>query len=263
MSSEFVGVDWSSEAWLAVAYSDERDTPEVFASEEIDEVWEVYGESASRIVVDVPIGLCESLESNDCPCVEDDGEISRECDDIARRVIGSRSSSVFTSPSRRATKLVSEDKDYSEINHTNKSLTGKGLMKQAISISPGIVDVEELLLGPGDSEQLVEGHPEVCFRAFNGEPLSYSKKTALGVDERLSALQTVPEYSEGDWRTVVQQLDGVEFDIGMDDVLDAFALALTACAPDKEYRQLPENPPTDARGLPMQMVYRSETPFAE
>jgi len=191
------------------------------------------------------------------------GEISRECDDIARSEIGSRSSSVFTSPSRRATKLVSENKDYSEINHTNKSLTGKGLMKQAISISPGIVDVEELLLGPGDSEQFVEGHPEVCFRAFNGEPLSYSKKTALGVDERLSALQTVPEYSEGDWRTVVQQLDGVEFDIGMDDVLDAFALALTACAPDEEYRQLPENPPTDARGLPMQMVYRSETPFAE
>jgi len=263
MSSEFVGVDWSSGAWLAVAYSDERDTPEAFASEKIDEVWEVYGESASRIVVDVPIGLCESLESNDCPCVEDDGEISRECDDIARSEIGSRSSSVFTSPSRRATKLVSEDKDYSEINHTNKSLTGKGLMKQAISISPGIVDVEELLLGPGDSEQFVEGHPEVCFRAFNGQPLSYSKKTALGVDERLSALQTVPEYSEGDWRTVVQQLDGVEFDIGMDDVLDAFALALTACAPDEEYRQLPENPPTDARGLPMQMVYRSETPFAE
>jgi len=263
MSSEFVGVDWSSGAWLAVAYSDERDTLEAFASKEIDEVWEVYGESASRIVVDVPIGLCESLESNDCPCVEDDGEISRECDDIARSEIGSRSSSVFTSPSRRATKLVSENKDYSEINHTNKSLTGKGLMKQAISISPGIVDVEELLLGPGDSEQFVEGHPEVCFRAFNGEPLSYSKKTALGVDERLSALQTVPEYSEGDWRTVVQQLDGVEFDIGMDDVLDAFALALTACAPDEEYRQLPENPPTDARGLPMQMVYRSETPFAE
>jgi len=74
MSSEFVGVDWSSGAWLAVAYSDERDTLEAFASKEIDEVWEVYGESASRIVVDVPIGLCESLESNDCPCVEDMGK---------------------------------------------------------------------------------------------------------------------------------------------------------------------------------------------
>jgi len=99
----------------------------------------------------------------------------------------------------------------------------------------------------------------VCFRAFNGKPLSHSKKTALGVDERLSALETVPEYSGGDWRTVVQQLAGTGFTIGMDDVLDAFALALTACAPDEEYRQLPENPPADAKGLPMQMVYRSET----
>jgi len=149
------------------------------------------------------------------------------------------------------------------VSDENWSVTGKGLTQQATNISSGIVDVEDLLLGAGDSEGLVEGHPEVCFRAFNGESLSHSKKTALGVDERLSALETVPEYSDGDWRTVVQQLDGTGFTIGMDDVLDAFALTLTACAPDEEYRQLPENPPEDAKGLPMQIVYRSETPLCE
>ena len=93
-------------------------------------------------------------------------------------------------------------------------------------------------------------------------PLLYvvnKKKSALGVDERLSALETIPEYSDGDWRVVADQLDDTTFDIGLDDVLDAFALALTACAPDEEYRQLPVDPPEDARGLPMQMVYRSET----
>ena len=47
------------------------------------------------------------------------------------------------------------------------------------------------------------------------------------------------------------------------DMLDAFALALTACAPDEEYCQLPVEPPENAKGLPMQMVYRSEIPFAE
>jgi len=42
-------------------------------------------------------------------------------------------------------------------------------------------------------------------------------------------------------------------------VLDAFALALTACAPHDEFQRLPSDPPEDTRGLPMQMVYRSET----
>ena len=262
MNSEFVGVDWSSGAWVAVAYSDERDTPEAFASKEIAEVWKEYGESARRIVVDVPIGLCESQDSDECACVADsDGKLSRECDDLGRSTIGPRYRSVFTAPCREAVRLAADGAEHAEVGDVNRTVTGKGLTQQAANISPGIVDVEELLLDTGDSERLVEGHPEVCFSAFNGEPLSYSKKTALGVDERLSALETVSEYSDSDWREVLQQLDATEFTIGMDDLLDAFALALTACAPDEEYRQLPENPPTDARGFPMQMVYRSETPL--
>jgi len=260
MSSEFVGVDWSSGAWVAVAYGYEKGVPEVFVSEEIEDVWEEYAESASRIVVDVPIGLCGSSESNDCGCVVDnDGELSRECDDLGRSVIGSQYRSVFTAPCREAARLAAAGAEYAEVSDVNRSVTGKGLTQQAASICAGIMDVEELLLGAGDSERLVEGHPEVCFRAFKGEALSYKKKSALGVDERLSALETVPEYSEGDWRTVAEQFDDIMFDIGLDDVLDAFALALTACAPDEEYRQLPMDPPEDARGLPMQMVYRGET----
>ncbi|ELY39862.1 hypothetical protein C496_14331 [Natronorubrum tibetense GA33] len=104
-----------------------------------------------------------------------------------------------------------------------------------------------------------EGHPKVCFRAFNGAPLEHSKHTAAGVEERLSTLKSVPEYEAGDWRTIARELQGLEYKIGIDDVLDAFALALTACAPHDEFQQLPSDPPEDTRGLPMQMVYRSET----
>ncbi len=260
MNSEFVGVDWSSGAWLAVVYGDDGDPPEAFVSEHISEVWEEFGESASRIVVDVPIGLCESSETNDCACVVDDeGKLSRECDDLGRSAIGSQYRSVFTAPCREAARLAADGAEHAEVSSVNRSATGKGLTQQAANICAGTVDVEELLLGAGDSDRVVEGHPEVCFRAFNGEALAHKKKSALGVDERLSALETVPEYSAGDWRAVVNQLGETVFDIGLDDVLDAFALALTACAPVEEYRRLPENPPTDAKGLPMQMMYRNET----
>ncbi|WP_083902024.1 DUF429 domain-containing protein [Natronorubrum bangense] len=259
MKSQYVGVDWSSGVWVAIVYSEGKNTPSVAVFEAIREIWEQYGESAQRIVVDVPIGLCESLESDSCPCVEEDGEISRQCDDLARTVIGSRSSSVFTAPAREAARLASEGAEYTEVSSKNNSLTGKGLTQQAASISEGIVDVADLLQSYGDSDMLVEGHPEVCFRAFNGTPLKHSKHTAAGIEERLSTLESVPEYEAGDWRTIAQELRSLEYRVGLDDVLDAFALALTACASHEEFRRLPSDPPTDASGLPMQMVYRNET----
>lgn len=107
MTTRSVGGAWSSGAWVAVAYRDGDSTPwgEVF--DDINGVWEEYGESARRIVVDVPIGLCESLEADDCPCDEANGKLSRRYDDLARDVIGPRSSSVFTPPAREAAKSKS------------------------------------------------------------------------------------------------------------------------------------------------------------
>lgn len=131
-------------------------------------------------------------------------------------------------------------------------------MQQAAYLSNGIIQAENLLLNDGDPEIIVEAHPEVCFRALNGEYLQYSKKTAAGVDERLSALEILDEYEEGDWRKIVRELQGENRGIGLDDVLDALVLALTACASEDEFHRLPADPPEDLEGLPMQMVYRSE-----
>lgn len=260
MASEpkhYVGVDWSAGAWVTVVYSDKTDAPEVEIFDEIQELWDAYGETSHRIVIDVPIGLCESLDADECPCLEEDGELSRECDDLARRVVGKQYRSVFTAPARGAAELGAEDKEYAEITEKNRELTGKGLSQQAASISRGIVEIENLLRNGGDEEVLVEGHPEVCFRAFNGESLDHSKRTAPGVDERLSAIVDVPEYSDGDWRTLARALGDENHTVQLDDLLDALVLALTACADDTELQTLPSEPPIDARGLPMQMVYRS------
>ncbi|SIS21907.1 DUF429 domain-containing protein [Natronorubrum thiooxidans] len=261
MCSQYVGVDWSSGEWVSIAYTDESESPSVAVFEEITEVWDHYSTSARCIVVDVPIGLCESLESDACSCVEEDGELSRHCDDLARNVIGSQYRSVFTAPAREAAKLAAAGADHSEISDKNEELTGKRLTQQAAGIAEGIVEVENLLLGDGDPEVLVEGHPEVCFRALSGTPLEHSKHTAVGIEERLSVLESVPKYEAGDWRTIARELRSSEYRVGLDDVLDAFALALTACASHEEFRRLPSDPPTDASGLPMQMVYRNEMPL--
>lgn len=255
----YIGVDWDSGAWLAVGYLDSGEA-EADVFESIGDLWDVHGEDAERVVVDVPIGLCESHSVAD-GCVETDGELSRRCDDLARTIIGPRFSSVFTAPCREAAQKAANDADYSEVNKTNKDRTGKGLMKQAANIAAGIVEVEQHLLDDGDRTRLVEGHPEVCFRAFADDDLQFNKKTGPGVDERLTALENQNEYEQGTWRRLAESLAEEGYGTGVDDLLDALSLALTAKAPEDEFHSLPGNPPVDTKELPMQMVYRRPEPF--
>lgn len=258
-----VGVDWSSGKWLAVAYSD-QEPPSVGVFGTIRDLWDTYSETVERLVIDIPIGLCGSLDdAGEGGCYLEDGELSRRCDDLARSVIGPRYPSVFTPPARDAAKLALRNGLHDDINKLNEELTGKGLTKQAANIAVGIVEVEELLLDGVDHEVVVEGHPEVCFRAFKSEHLQHSKKTAAGVDERLCALESVADYREGSWRELAHDLRTERRDVGFDDLFDAIALALTARAPDSEFKKLPPEPPVDSKNLPMQMVYRAESAMIE
>jgi hypothetical protein len=57
-SWNYVGIDWDSGSWLAVAYSDENEIAvDVFDS--IEALWRRHGTEIDRAVVDVPIGLCD------------------------------------------------------------------------------------------------------------------------------------------------------------------------------------------------------------
>ncbi len=256
----YIGVDRDGSDWIAVGYS-EQSPIGATVYDTIERLWAVHGDTADRIVVDVPIGLCSSLEDPD-PCGRTtDGELSRHCDDLARTVIGSRFSSVFTAPCRKAVELAADGAPYSEVNEANRDHTGKGLMQQAANIAPSIVEVDELLREDGDPDVLVEGHPEVCFRAFGDSELDHSKKTAPGVDERLSILESTSEYEQETWRRLARELADEGLSTGLDDLLDALVLAVTAGASSDELQIIPADPPEDGEGLPMQMVYRRDEPF--
>jgi predicted RNase H-like nuclease len=51
--------------------------------------------------------------------------------------------------------------------------------------------------------------------------------------------------------------------VSIADVLDAVALAYTAQPGAGELRTLPGEPPTDSKGLPMELVYRADAPLVE
>ena len=241
--AEYLGVDWSRDGWLAVAF-DTTGFDHAAVYDEIGQLWARYEEEADRVLVDVPIGLIE------------EGEDGRECDTLARRVLGPRSRSVFTPPVREATRK----RRYPAAKRVNERKAGTSLSKQAFAISDGIAAVDDLLRNvPEARGAFVESHPEVCFRAFADEPLQYSKKTAGGYAERMRTLA----HFDADAPPVVQQVaeatGGQE--VAVDDVLDAVVLAYTAKPGPGSLRSLPPEPSTDAKGLPMQIVYRGREPL--
>lgn len=247
MSGEgsYVGVDRAAEGWLAVAFGPEG-YEETVVTDEIGELWSRYEETADRILVDVPIGLIE------------EGEAERPPDRLARELLGPRSTAVFTPPVREATRK----RRYPAAQRVNERKAGRGLSKQAFAISDSIAAVDELLQSVTEATSIIrESHPELCFRALAGEPLSHSKRRAGGYAERM---RTLAEYERGAPEVVqaaATATDGA--DVVVDDVLDAVVLAYTAWPGQGTLRTLPPEPKTDAKGLPMEIVYRSETALEE
>lgn len=244
MADRYVGADWAGGSWLAVAFSGEG-FEEATVFEEVGDLWYRH-EDAERVLADVPIGLIE------------EGEDERAADRLAREVLGPRAAAVFTPPVREATRK----QRYAAANRVNERKTGRGLSKQAFAISGAIAAVDELLQEFPEARGVVrEAHPEVCFRAFAGEPLERSKTTAAGYAERM---RTLAEF-DPDAPPVVQKTAEATagHEVAVDDVLDAVALGYTARPGPGELRTLPPDPPTDATGLPMEMVYRAEEPLVE
>ena len=259
-----VGVDWASGNWLAVEYRDEAYECVTLAGD-FEELWESFDPKPDRVLVDVPIGL---FDEND----DESGERGRRCDTLARNVLGSRWPSVFTPPARQAAERARDDESHEDVSETNREIVGKGLSIQAYHIAPGIAEVDAFLNPETEAElerrrdRVEEAHPEVCFAAFDGGVLEASKKSAVGFEERLSALENVVDEPGETLRKVGGELAECEDEVGVgdvdvDDVLDAMALAITAGADEDERQTFPEDPPEDYRGLPMQMVYRTESPL--
>jgi predicted RNase H-like nuclease len=241
----YVGAAVSSGSWVAVAFDgDGLDHAAVF--DEIGDLWLQYEDRAERILLDVPIGLVE------------EGSAERPCDRLAREVLGPRRSAVFTPPVREATRK----RRYPAAKRVTERKTGQSLTKQAFAISDDIAAVDELLQELPEARDVVaEAHPEVCFRAFAGEPLQFSKLTAGGYAERMRALAEFDRDAPPVVQSAAEATGGAS--VGIDDVLDAVVLAYTARPGPGRLRTLPADPPTDATGLPMSMAYRATAPLVE
>lgn len=228
-----VGVDGCPNGWVAILYDIEAGTvvPRVHPS--FENLLSNYSDAAT-IGVDIPIGLSENEP--------------RQCDLDARRVLGPRRSSVFPAPDPRVIHATS----YQEALELSKTTTGKGISKQGFAIYPKVAEVNRALT-PMLQSRVFEVHPEVSFWALSGgHPMSYPKKKPEGYEERRSLLMKelgFNIYSRKEAREIARPA-------GADDILDAIVAAWTARRRAEGHEgRLPSDPPIDAKGLRMELVY--------
>lgn len=236
----YLGVDGCPDGWIAVAYSDSTFEGASFYPT-LRELWEAHRD-AERILVDVPIGL-RSASSE-----------PRSCDTEARkRLSPHRHHSVFPTPIRAA----AHEDSYEAAKATQQAHTDGSLNRQSWGIAPKIAEADDLLRGsPAARDRIRECHPEVCFWAFADRPMRHSKTAdpRRAYWERVRVLrQREPDVYDQIW-TASQQID--DSACSTDDLIDAFAVALTARGDEAGLRTLPETPARDEAGLPMEIVYR-------
>lgn len=152
--------------------------------------------AAEHKVVDIPIGLLDVHVSG-----------GRECDQVARALLGKqRRSSVFTPPIRPVLAVT----DWAAARAIQP------MTMQTFAIISKVAEVERSITR-GHQARIHEGHPEVTFWALSSAPMTWNKKTPAGQAERLRVLRDhVPN---------VPAKDGL--DCEPDDLIDACAMLVT------------------------------------
>jgi predicted RNase H-like nuclease len=221
---KYIGIDGCKAGWIAWIVSG-NEIPTFKVVNTLDEL--VDDLTGSTTLIDMPIGFSDSLTPD------------RLCDKAARRFLTSkRGSSVFPVPCREAVYQT----DYIAACDTNVEQLDKKFSKQIWGIVPKIRELDELIeCHPNLS--IRESHPEVVFAALKGEPLTFSKRTQEGKEERLSIIQQLaPQWYEG---LSLAISNTKRKDVAIDDIYDAFVLMLVAYyAP--QLSTLPE--PSDVGG---------------
>ena len=240
----FVGVDGCKGGWFSAGMDENGYDFGIFRG--FAELLFHY-KDAELILVDIPIGLPE-------------GPGGRKCDSEARRKLGyPRQLSVVPTPTRLTAYVAAEPpKNIQLARDVERQISGKGLSPLSFAIAPKIAEVDETLLNSDHKAKprVREVHPELCFWALNvGQPMERKKKDKEGEEERLNVLRKVlrPVDVDGVYSDACSKFRGKN--VARDDILDALAAAVTAWKGYGHHQTVPDDPPKDSKGLPMEMVY--------
>lgn len=201
MSDAAVGIDRCRGGWV-VASATANDPIELSLFESIPDVLAAT-HNAPVVAIDMPLALPVSGR--------------RPAEAELRQFLKSAARSVFDSPTRAALNAASR----AEAQEINRARGGVGISAQAWGLSGPIREARSALAGHDDQRRWWETHPETAFALMAGDGPLESKKTALGVGQRLALLR--PVFGEVD-----QLLLEAPAKVPVDDVLDALAALWSA-----------------------------------
>ena len=243
MSDYYVGSVARGDVWLAVAYTDDG-YDHATVVDGVGELWTRYEETAAAVAVDVPVGL----ETATAP---------RPNERAAIEFLGARREAVVPAPVREAARK----QRYPTAARVHERKTGGDLPRAAFERARLVTAVDEFMTTIDDARDVfLEAHPELCYRAFAGEPPTERPDVAAGYAERMRVLAEFDPDAPPTVQSVAEATEGHAVPIPA--VLDAVALALTVRPGPGSRRSLPPEPPTDDEGLPLRYVYRAETPLS-
>ena len=193
----YIGVDGCRGGWIACVLNHGEFRFERFDS--LEQLVSHYPEF-DAFLIDMAVGLRSSADQ-------------LRPDDLARKELGQKSSSIFPIPCRQAVYADSEE----EQKQTNIRILGKSLSKQTVHIIPKIKELDEYLsLHPEYKNRILESHPELGFARLHGHVLMTRKKEFPGFMERVNILG---KYFPGKPLTGLWE-KAREFKCNPDDLLD-------------------------------------------
>lgn len=244
----YLGLDWSDNGWLGVGL-DTDGGYDVDLYPSVSSAW-VDHPDCRLALIDVPIGLTDDER--------------RQCEVVAASYLTpDRHHSIFWTPVREAV----FSRTLEDAKRINQRAIGRSVQNQAWRLCPRIREVDDFIaLHPDETVGVLrESHPELCFWALNNaRPLSTSKHTEAGIEDRLELLSERHDLAASIFDDAVETF--IEPPpharrLGRDskaDVIDALVLAITATlAASGELSRIPAEPQRDVRGdysLAIEMV---------
>ncbi len=201
----FAGVDGCKAGWIAVFIKGEEYSFGIYKT--FSDLME-KNISLKRVLIDIPIGLSSI-------------GFPRTIDAKIRKELGPRGSTVFNAPCRAAV----YEPDNERARKKNLQVEGKSLSIQSLNIRNKIKEVDEFFFTKCTSFEIIESHPELCFKYLNKGVIVLSKKsTEAGIDERLNILQSFDSQSFELYNKILSSFK--RKDAKKDDIVDAMCLCL-------------------------------------
>ncbi len=203
--SLIIGIDGCKAGWFSVWQDyEERIQSSIFKS--LVDLKKFFSHEDYLIIgIDMPVILGD--------------EIPRKADQLARKMLAKKASSIFTAPTPH---MLQQD-SYENASLVSKRQFGKSISLQSWYLFPKIKDVQTII--DHKNIKIYEIHPELSFRAMNNEAVVLeSKKSAQGFDIRKALLdQYFPRFNFETLRNQYLKKEVVD-----DDILDAIAVLWSA-----------------------------------